>query len=725
MTNLLSKEQVNQEIEEICAKLENDGYDFVNNSTTAIKKAIRDEFFKNHAMNEVSRPLVIGSINSTVEKYINKQNDNDNDNTEVADVEDNDDPENVVQVEEKPKPQARRNVTQTVSKEPASPAPKGKRGGKSPSKPSAPAEPKRTARTARVGKTPTASSVGPNTNIQNNNSKDVNLNSIVNSKPTGRKRVGAGIKNKTDIIVEKNTKSSVSFPKVHLAGMNALFDNAPTNSYVIDPRTGPYSRDELYTDIYENDPKFVDGEGEIDVDKTIIEAEKQLVDFILDEETAAKYMDATEKYRAYVNGIREGKIKITVDGEQDKRSLQLPSTSKKSQNFTYVKTSKNVKFIDPMTEKVNHFGGDDALPFIEYQNTIAEIEKKWKEAISTKKFKPIDYLKLNVIHTHNILKYDKLKACYKNVLYENVSKLTNTFIVVEENEDDKLSQGDVSKFVPDYMELFVDLKKITGAQFQRVVKNIYMHRQGIISHKKCTHKFREEQWLQAFANIDALLNDAKENPNKYNPVEVNIFEAWQNILSSRYAFFIIMNGIPACGLFDKAFLELIQEGTSIKLFETALYPISFVFTPFMLGYNSMPYPGITEVNEVGYRKKLVDAMKLFGSIDEEYWKYDDCNWIYYGINARDGIENNMISLLHHVVASIPIIKQPGKGGKKKGNETETEAEDAQNTATQSEIEELVDTIPDGQQNENGDDGDDDNKEEENEDEQNEEDEDDQ
>ena len=72
MTILFTKEQMTQEVEEICAKLENDGYDFATNPSTVIKANIRNEFFKNHAQNEISRPMLINAINAITEKYINK-----------------------------------------------------------------------------------------------------------------------------------------------------------------------------------------------------------------------------------------------------------------------------------------------------------------------------------------------------------------------------------------------------------------------------------------------------------------------------------------------------------------------------------------------------------------------------------------------------------------------------------------------------------------------------
>ena len=113
--------------------------------------------------------------------------------------------------------------------------------------------------------------------------------------------------------------------------------------------------------------------------------------------------------------------------------------------------------------------------------------------------------------------------------------------------------------------------------------------------------------------------------------------------------------IPESTLFNKAFLELIQEGVTIKLLQSVLYPISFAFTPFMLGHSNFTLPKqLVNMSETTYKKELSRIFLDFGSPLMKLYDYDECLWLYY---ADKDTGNIMVDLLHNVVKSISTEKK--------------------------------------------------------------------
>ncbi|MGI5841628.1 MAG: hypothetical protein ACOX6N_05425 [Patescibacteria group bacterium] len=541
----LSDDAAKQYVEEICDKFAEDGFDFSQDSSD-VKKAVREEFYKSHATNSISRPKLLGIIAKVTEKYIIQ-------------------PDVANEVEAS---------TSSTKQEPVS------------------------------GKTP------------NRLRRQMQTRSIVDEIVEGEK--------KRDISVRKNTtvktKSHVEFCNSKLIGMNIKIGD---NDYEVDVNT-PSSKDF---------PKAYDD---------LIKAEQDLIELIVGHEACNSYIEAVNKYISDIQALR---AKYPVNSE------------KKIQKFTFVKRTSKVKFFNPNDAyKVDFLPDEDAKPIVEFHEELAKFEKEWKKGISVEAFNALEYLKLNVIRTQNIIKFEKLNEHYPSIFTENTSKITNTFLSTDENDEfvniggESMAKIVVDKFAPDYMQLFIDLKKFNGTQFQRVVKNIYSHRSGIVLHPKCTHEFKKGQWLQAHANITAL------DVSKYgHEREKSIIEAWKNILSSEFAFYIVMFCIPESTLFNKAFTELIQEGVTIKLFQSVLYPISFAFTPFMLGHDAFMLPkSIVNMSEITYKKELSRIFMDFGSPYMKRYDYDNCLWLYYA-DKENG--NFMVDLLHYIVKSMTIEKK--------------------------------------------------------------------
>lgn len=391
--------------------------------------------------------------------------------------------------------------------------------------------------------------------------------------------------------------------------------------------------------------------------KDIYQAEVELIEYVLGSERSEVYFDAVQNYNETVQKLRE------------KYSIKI---GKKVQKFKYVKKDSKVKFINPETLKEDILPENEAKPIVEFNKELVKFEKDWKHGISSKDFNLYEYLKLNVIKTQNIIKFEKLITLFPNIFAENTSKITNTVLSTDKdgnymnasNESILNKLVTQTKFVPDYMQLFSDLKNFNGTQFQRVVKNIYTHRSGILLHHRCTQEFKKKRWLQAYANICAVDLNKIDNEN-----DKLIISAWKNILSSRFAYYVILCCVPESTLFNKAMIKLIQEGTTIKLLQSVLYPISFAFTPFMLGHNNFYPKQIIKVTKQKYKDILLNTFLDFGSPDVKFYDYEDCQWLYYA--DKDGTSNQMVNLLHNVVKEISNV--PTKSTNK--NQLLTEDED--------------------------------------------------
>lgn len=561
----LTDDSAKQYVEEICDRLAKEGFDFGQDSSD-VKRTVREEFYKAHETNSISRPKLLGIIAKVVEKYIIKPKE-----TEKSSLES---PEEVVSgtTLNRPRRQIQRSIVDDI--------------------------------------------------IDAEIKHDVNL------------RKNTTIK----------TKSHVEFSASKLDGINIKVCD---NEYEVDSKT-PASKD--FCEDY----------------KELSEAEQNLIQQIVGSEASNKYIEAVNKY---INDITALRRKYPVKSD------------KKVQKFTFVKKSSKVNYLNPdKSYKVDTLPENEAEPIVEFNRELSKFEKVWKKGISAEEFNALNYLKLDVIRTQNIIKFEKLSDHYPSIFAENTSKITNTFLSTDENDnfvnisEDSMAKIFVEKFAPDYMQLFSDLKKFNGTQFQRVVKNIYTHRSGIVLHPKCTSEFKKKRWLQAYANINAV-----NTRNLESEREKSVIEAWKNVLSSKFAFYIVMYCIPESVLFNKAFVELIQEGTTIKLFESVLYPISFAFTPFMLGHSNFTLPKkLVNMSETTYKKELSKIFLEFGSPTMKFYDYDECLWIYYA--DKDGSNNTMIDLLHHVVKSTQIEKKVKKNETKSAvqNEDENEEEEDEN-----------------------------------------------
>lgn len=390
-------------------------------------------------------------------------------------------------------------------------------------------------------------------------------------------------------------------------------------------------------------------------------AEEQLIEFVVGEDIAEQYINANMEFSAAVRTLR---------------AKYIIHNPKKTQKFTYAAKQKQVKFFNPEKgDKLDVLPEDEARPIVEFFTGPMEAFKKaWKSRFTSPRGEPakkidfIRYLTFDVIRTQNIFKFEQLIKVLPNIPSESTNKITNSVLSSVNGQYENLDEATISKFIvdhygPDYMALFSDVKNFNGSQFQNVIKSIYSHRGGIVLHEKCTTEMKKKAWLQAYANICSL--DMAEITDAHDELIIN---AWMNILSSRFAYHVIMDCIPESKLFNTAMIHLIQESTSIKLFQNVLYPISFAFTPFMLGYNSLRLPKAVNVSESAYRKELSSIFMNIGNPSLRVYDYDACNWIYY--MGKNGEINTMVSLLHSIVKNPKSVEKSVE--KDKGSTSDVE-----------------------------------------------------
>ena len=173
------------------------------------------------------------------------------------------------------------------------------------------------------------------------------------------------------------------------------------------------------------------------------------------------------------------------------------------------------------------------------------------------------------------------------------------------------------------------------SSFQSRCLSIFRGREAICECEKLTPKMKEETWLTALANINQI-----SNPDEFQLV-------WKHILSSQIMYLIFMYGLKEA-LWMKPGLEwLVKHKQTMRLALRELYPISFVFTPYMFGYDGVkPYFNSDKRRQLGYT--LTDYFNTLTSDDNpEIQQFSNSAWIYYC--DKDGIRNETLSLLQPIV----------------------------------------------------------------------------
>jgi hypothetical protein len=222
-------------------------------------------------------------------------------------------------------------------------------------------------------------------------------------------------------------------------------------------------------------------------------------------------------------------------------------------------------------------------------------------------------------------------------------------------------ERDINKMIPTpkcsqiaYSQLLSCIQDIKMSKAELFMKAVYENRIGITSHPRLTEQIKKESWSKALANITAI------DVSKYNEEDQTTIQMWQNILSSIYCYHIFMNGIEESPHFSSALFHLLDIKLSLKLLCSSLYPISFIFTPFLARVNKRPEAKNQEKIHV-VRKGITEYFMHYVLTDT----FEACGWIGYLLNNTEE-ENYNIGLIHEFLKQLEEpIKKPKKFKEKK------------------------------------------------------------
>jgi hypothetical protein len=217
-------------------------------------------------------------------------------------------------------------------------------------------------------------------------------------------------------------------------------------------------------------------------------------------------------------------------------------------------------------------------------------------------------------------------------------------------------ENDIKKIIPvpktpqlAYAALLSCAQDINMAKAELFMKAVYKNRIGITSHPRLTEQIKKESWSKALANITAI------DLTLFEEEDQTTIQMWTNILSSTYCYHIFMNAIEGSPHFAAALNHLLDLKLSLKLLCSSLYPISFIFTPFLAKVNKRP--------EVKNQEKICGIRKGINAHFMHYVltdAFEACGWIGYLLNNTEE-ENYNIGILHEFLKQLEEpIKKPKK-----------------------------------------------------------------
>lgn len=426
------------------------------------------------------------------------------------------------------------------------------------------------------------------------------------------------------------------------------------------------------------------------------DSENEFLSLVLDNDTVQEYSNRRDMFADHVTSMYE-KYRITSVASNSKRKAPTPT-----QEFTFVKgsykppayedpehpkrTPKSLtraastapKRVIPTSIKYRDENGklavlddlNDAQPMIDYHCRQLDFERQWKVVLKRYiKNHPdwyLDYLSLTYISTPSVIDFKTIEDA--GVIVEDWSSPITNSVYVDGIIDvnNLLNKRDRLPDIIDYMEMMGCARDFTPAKPEKTMIDIYDHRSGVLTHQKCDDAFKRSHWLQALANVRSIVNG--------NDEENRIFTAWERVLSSRYAYYVMMYDVKGSDLFESAIRLLLKHRVTRKMMLGALYPISFLCTPYMLGHPAMLQTlGLINVTPKKYADVLADMFDELGDPVKNICDYASCNWLTYAVGNRTVTRNETIAVLSQALREA-MEKDEKSGGEKDTVEKEEEEE---------------------------------------------------
>ena len=257
----------------------------------------------------------------------------------------------------------------------------------------------------------------------------------------------------------------------------------------------------------------------------------------------------------------------------------------------------------------------------DYDNLLTSlIKEELKEKLETKKLeskamKSDEYTKF---FTNDLiiseLMFDKSIVSKIRIVKEGSIATNQTLIINQDpphpiminyntlssNEFDHLFYSNSNPFIYESYYKNLILSKEFYKKYQTNVKLWYENRIGVLYNsipEFDIHVLRA--WNVASTNIKNFKESKTFETS--NEEEKGIINSWEKILQSPSIYLIICKAISCNQLFNHFFNILISKPYCKVLFGTLLYPISFIFTPNMFGYDNITY-GLSDYSKSQARR---------------------------------------------------------------------------------------------------------------------------
>lgn len=236
-------------------------------------------------------------------------------------------------------------------------------------------------------------------------------------------------------------------------------------------------------------------------------------------------------------------------------------------------------------------------------------------------------------------------------------KLHTTIGIVGDISEDNLdktlrnietSKRDEKQYPVLYYSLISSIRGINRTNIMKHCLDIFNNRSAICSHNKLTQDMKKSMWLAALNNLEQM--DSRDETQTM----------WYRILQSKCMYQIFMNAVPEAAWMTKGLASLIKSRRTLEMAISELYPISFLFTPFMLGIDTSR----AKSSDMKTFKTYYDMMISFEHYDE--MEYSKLSWLYYPLkwNGRRShgeiIYNDTVAILKDIIDSAASPKPKPK-----------------------------------------------------------------
>lgn len=202
----------------------------------------------------------------------------------------------------------------------------------------------------------------------------------------------------------------------------------------------------------------------------------------------------------------------------------------------------------------------------------------------------------------------------------------------------------------DYSNILASIKKNTLAKRGVIAKEVFEYRNGLIHHPKIS-TIKEDCWLKALTMVDKWKLDTDGDEN-----HKIIIKCWRKVLGSKACYLICMNGLKPNKFFAKFFDMLISDKYSLSLMLGPLFPISWLFTPFMLDGSKFDYGTKVYTSAATISRLFVNnVVKTIEDCDKNLVSYSDLVWCAE-LFKEDQHQNGIVKLIGMIYASYESPK---------------------------------------------------------------------